>query len=255
MAKKNFNWNGTDIGTRAEYVDYDNASSGMSATNVQDAIDELHENGGGGGASYPLGNKKFAVIGDSFSAGGGWITKMCTLLMAGTRTNKAVSGGGWSGSSSASAYGQAQDLADDGVTPDYILCVLGTNDVNNSVQLGTLVNTETIANLDLTTVTGGAQATLITLKNAFPNAIIKIGYTPAGYIHDAFSSISSSDALCQRLKEIANYYGVGYIETRPCGICPYMAADAAAYVSGGHPTGAGQNRIGEYMARIMLNNL
>ena len=46
---KELNWNGTEIGAKASNVKYNNSSSGMEATNVQQAIDELKRTGGGGG--------------------------------------------------------------------------------------------------------------------------------------------------------------------------------------------------------------
>lgn len=254
---KELNWNGTEIGTKASNVKYNNSSSGMEATNVQQAIDELKRTGGGGGSSYaPFNGKTLATLGDSFSATGAWQASMMSQLHFLGLRNLAVSGGRWSETyGNTGSYTQAIELADSGGSYDYILICLGTNDIGNNISLGNIVNTENISNLDLTTITGGMQACLITLKNAFPDAIIKIGYTPAGYIHDAFGLISDANALCERMKDVANYYGVGYIETRACGICPYMASDAAAYVSGGHPTAAGHARIGEYMARMMMGNL
>lgn len=213
--------------------------------------------------------KTFAFIGDSFSAPGSWQSTMCSILGAMLKKNKAVSGGAWCGTDSVSAYAQAQALVTDAANPDYILCLLGTNDIANRVTLGDIADSETIGtatgNVNPSgSITGGIQATLITLKRAYPNAIIKIGYTPAGYIHDAFNSIANVEALCNRMKELAHIYGVGYIETRDCGICPWMEADLHAYTGStsggewrgtGHPSGAGQTRIGQYMARIMLSNL
>ena len=215
--------------------------------------------------------KSFAFIGDSFSAPGTWQSTMCSDLGSIIKSNRAVSGGAWYGTDSLSAYYQAQQLVSSNQAADYILCVLGTNDIAHwaTYTLGNIVNSETIGtasgNVNPSgSITGGIQATLITLKNAFPNAIIKIGYTPAGYIHDAFNSIANVEALCDRLKELSHIYGVGYIETRDCGICPWMDADLHAYTgttSGGewsptgHPSGAGQTRIGQYMARKMLSDL
>lgn len=217
--------------------------------------------------------KSFAFIGDSFSAPGTWQSTMCSDLGSIIKVNKAVSGGAWYGTGNLSAYYQAQQLVSANQAADYILCVLGTNDINqwalNDLPLGNIVNSETIGtasgNVNPSgSITGGIQATLITLKNAFPNAIIKIGYTPAGYIHDAFNYIDKVEQLCSRLKELAHIYGVGYIETRDCGICPWMDADLHAYTGStsggewsptGHPSGAGQTRIGHYMARIMMSNL
>lgn len=256
---KELNWNGTEIGAKASNVKYNNSSSGMEATNVQQAIDELKRTGGsgGGGSSYaPFNGKTLATLGDSFSEPAKWQTMMMSQLHFLRLKNLAVSGGRWCKNGNwSSAYEQALSLAGQLSECDYILACFGTNDVAGNTSLGNIVNTENISNLDLTTITGGMQACLITLKNAFPDAIIKIGYTPAGYIHDSFESISAANTLCERMKEVANYYGVGYIETRACGICPYMASDAAAYVSGGHPNNAGHARIGEYMARMMMGNL
>ena len=256
---KELNWNGTEIGAKASNVKYNNSSSGMEATNVQQAIDELKRTGGGGGggSSYaPFNGKTLATLGDSFSAPAAWQASMMSQLHFLSHYGKGRDGGRWSETyGNTGSYTQATELANRGGSYDYILICLGTNDINNNISLGDIANTENISNLDLTTITGGMQACLITLKNAFPDAIIKIGYTPAGYIHDSFSLMSASNALCERMKEVANYYGVGYIETRACGICPYMASDAAAYVSGGHPTAAGHARIGEYMARMMMGNL
>lgn len=215
--------------------------------------------------------KTFAFIGDSFSAPNSWQSTMCNDLGALLSSNKAVSGGAWYGTDSLSAYYQAGKLIETGSQYDYILCVLGTNDIAHwaTYTLGDIVNSETIGtasgNVNPSgSITGGIQATLIRLKNAFPNAIIKIGYTPAGYIHDAFNSIANVEALCNRLKELSHIYGVGYIETRDCGICRWLEADLHAYTgttsggewtSNGHPSGAGQTRIGHYMARIMMSNL
>lgn len=215
--------------------------------------------------------KTFAFIGDSFSAPNSWQSTMCNDLGALLSSNKAVSGGAWYGTDSLSAYYQAGKLVETGSQYDYILCVLGTNDIAHwaTYTLGEIVNSETIGTASGNvnpngSITGGIQATLIRLKNAFPNAIIKIGYTPAGYIHDAFNQIANVEALCNRLKELSHIYGVGYIETRDCGICKWMEADLHAYTgttsggewtSTGHPSGAGQTRIGHYMARIMMSNL
>ena len=207
--------------------------------------------------------KTFAFIGDSFSAGGYWQKTMCNDLGALFSINKAVSGGAWHGTDNLSAYYQAQQLVSSGMQFDYILCVLGTNDVAhwNSYTLGDInFTSQTIgtASGDINpsaSITGGIQATLITLKRNFPNAIIKIGYTPAGLIHDAVSSHQNVNALCDRLRELSLIYGVGYLETRDCGICYWLDEDKEIYISGGHPTGAGQTRIGHYMARKMLSNL
>ena len=55
------------------------------------------------------------------------------------------------------------------------------------------------------------------------------------------------------MKKVALAYGVGYIETRDCGIAPYWSGDSRFY-SGAHPTGDGKTRIAQYMAAKMLFN-
>lgn len=65
-------------------------------------------------------------------------------------------------------------------------------------------------------------------------------------------------ALIARLKEVADLYAVGYIETRAVGMCQIVQSEFEAYrksAQDNHPNDAGQDRIGEYMARIMLSNL
>lgn len=213
--------------------------------------------------------KSFAFIGDSFSAPGSWQSTMCSILGAMLKKNKAVSGGAWHGTDSLSAYAQAQALVTDAANPDYILCLLGTNDIAHwdTYTLGDIADSETIGaasgNVNPSgSITGGIQATLITLKRAYPNAIIKIGYTPAGQLHDSFAQRANVEALCQRLKEVGILYGVDYIETRTCGISRALTEDRLAWEGNtegasytGHPSGEGQTRIGQYMARKMLSNL
>ena len=233
------------------------------------------DEGSVGGSEVSLKLKTFGFIGDSFSASGTWQSTMCSDLGAISSSNKSIDGCSWWGTGTQCAYYRAGELISTGRQYDYILCVLGTNDIahwnnnNPDRQLGDIVISETIGTEEGNvnpngSITGGIQATLIRLKNAFPNAIIKIGYTPAGYIHDAYDTLYKVYQLIDRLKELSHIYGVGYIETRDCGICKWMEADLHAYTGrvddgvwspNGHPSGAGQIRIGHYMARIMMSNL
>lgn len=108
--------------------------------------------------------------------------------------------------------------------------------------------------LDTEYITGGIQATLLYLMYYFSDAVIKIGYTPAGAIH-SFQRLNNIHAVCTRLQEVAEMYGIGYIDTLKCGISVFAEGQGYDYFAGSHPTAAGQQRIGEYMARIMLNNV
>ena len=213
-----------------------------------------------------LAQKLIAVIGDSFSAPGAWQRRMNQILGSST-ANAAKSGGRWASTDpSTDAYNQALGLvsgyANAERKPDYILCVLGVNDVNNAVTLGDIVYSDTIGTgsgeIDYSTFTGGIQAVLTVLKNNFPNAIIKVGFTPAGMMYLAANSTITerTETYLQRLQYVANLYGVGYLETRACGICRIVTQEYNMFKSNdAHPGTDGQNRIGEYMARLMLSNL
>ena len=220
-----------------------------------------------------LAGKSFAFIGDSFTVPGTWCAKMCEILSATLSRNAAISGGRWSGDNIYSAYFRAQELVTyyntitshqttAPVKPDYILCVLGVNDVNNNITIGDVSYTDTIdtGGIDPSTFTGGVQATLKTLIDNFPNSIIKIGFTPGGmqFLAATGADMEKISSYIERLKFLANLYGVSYIETRATGMCRIVASAYNAYtVSAGdpHPNAAGQQRIGEYMARILLSNL
>lgn len=213
-----------------------------------------------------LAQKLIAVIGDSFSAPGAWQSRMNQILGSSTY-NAAKSGGSWASTDpTTDAYRQATklvtDFADMERKPDYILCVLGVNDVNNSVTLGDIVHSDTIGSdgIDISTFTGGMQAVLKTLKDNFTSSIIKVGFTPGGMQYLATSSeiMTRMATYIERMKEVATLYGVGYIETRATGMCRIVVSEYNAYVTSAgnpHPNAAGHQRIGEYMARILLSNL
>ena len=212
-----------------------------------------------------LAQKVIAVIGDSFSAPGSWQSRMNQILGSMTH-NVAKSGGRWASTDpSTDAYNQALGLvshyANADRKPDYILCVLGVNDVNNAVTLGDIVYSDTIGTgsgqIDYSTFTGGIQAVLTVLKNNFPSAIIKVGFTPAGMMYLTANSTMTErvETYLQRLQYVANLYGVGYLETRACGICRIVSSEFNMFKSDGHPNSDGHVRIGEYMARLMLSNL
>lgn len=202
---------------------------------------------------YPWSDKKFCFIGDSFTAPGVWVSNMCTNLRAINHRNEAVSGGAFVDNDGVpkTAYEQAQNIVTNGCTPDVILITLGTNDANNSVTLGEIVYSNSIDDFDLTTYTGGMQACLNHLQNNYPNAIIYIGWTPMGGL------IRTNTEYIERMKEVALMYGIEYIETRTCGVTRFSDIYADCYengTNGGHPTGTGQAKIGEYMTRL-LNSL
>lgn len=109
--------------------------------------------------------------------------------------------------------------------------------------------------LDQTMATGGMQAAIAYLRYHLPNAIIKIGFTPMGImLGEPNGAKSEIVSLCERMKEVADLYGVDYIETRECGYSPIVEKDIECQGGGGHPSAIGQQRIGDYIARMLLGN-
>ena len=204
-----------------------------------------------------LSGKRFAVIGDSFTAGGAWFSRMCAKLGAFNKYNAAISGARWSDTAEpACAYEQAQSIVASGISMDYVLCVLGVNDFSNNIPLGAVVYSDDISSMNLSTITGGIQACVAYLRNNMPNAVIKIGYTPAGQFYNlSYPDLSS---IIERMKEIALLYGIDYIETRCLGASRFISSQSDCWengTAGGHPVGQGHNIIGDGMARLILSNM
>ena len=204
-----------------------------------------------------LSGKRFAVIGDSFTAGGAWFSRMCAKLGAFNKYNAAQSGARWSDTAEpACAYEQAQSIVASGISMDYVLCVLGVNDFSNNIPLGAVVYSDDISSMNLSTITGGIQACVAYLRNNMPNAVIKIGYTPAGQFYNlSYPDLSS---IIERMKEIALLYGIDYIETRCLGASRFISSQSDCWengTAGGHPVGQGHNIIGDGMARLILSNM
>ena len=198
-------------------------------------------------------NDKISVIGDSFTAPSTWVNLMCEKLGAYKIANHAVSGGAFADYDGVpkTAYEQAQEMVANSEMPDVILVTLGTNDCNNNRTIGDISYTNDISTFDLTTFTGGLQACINYLANNYPTAKIYVGWTPMGGL---YSTSHEPTPYITRMQTVCMAYGVQYIETRTCGVSPLVTAHAAYFengVKGGHPTGSGQQRIGEYMARLM----
>lgn len=229
--------------------------------------------------------KAIAVLGDSFSATGGWINKMSSVLGLRQAINKAISGGAWHGNDSLSTFAKARELYsgyNGAASPDVILIFLGVNDYGNSVTVGdinynslgtqkdgnNLLSESTIASnisthysLSGGEFTAGVQSTLAYLITMYPNALIKIGWTPNGQQYMRASwNWSKLNGYLNRLKELALMYGVQYLDTFNCGICAWMYDHRDIYQTGGasgdaHPSSAAHTRTGEYIARLLLSNL
>ena len=198
-------------------------------------------------------NDKICVIGDSFTAPSTWVNLMCEKLGAYKIANHAVSGGSFSDHDGVpkTAYEQAQEMVANSEMPDVILVTLGTNDCNNNRTIGDISYSNDISTFDLTTFTGGLQACINYLANNYPTAKIYVGWTPMGGL---YSTSNDPTPYIARMQTVCMAYGVQYIETRTCGVSPLVTAHADCFeggVNGGHPTDSGQQRIGEYMTRLM----
>lgn len=204
----------------------------------------------------PFASKNFCFIGDSFTEARGWCEAMVDIVRCTLERNVARSGGRWSYNADAvgiSAYEQAQTLVSEARSPDVILVTMGCNDAANGVTLGEIVLGNDISAFDTATYTGGMQACLNYLQNNFPDAIIFVGWTPAGG-NCNWSTPDVVSPYIERMKEVCLIYGVEYIETRTCGITKYSDAFADYWeggINGGHPLSKGHARIGQYMARLI----
>lgn len=131
-------------------------------------------------------------------------------------------------------------------------------------------STPTANKLDTNYITGGMQATILYLRYYFPNADIIVGFTPAGLIHsgkvkgyvegaveDFESGLYNYEYVIKRLQQVADLYGIRYINTLTCGISPWSEG-TAKYSDGSHPTKVdnsdddGQTAIGRAMAKIVM---
>lgn len=281
--------NNTDATTEAGAVITRTHSGAKRATANQDGLMTKEYasiiDGLANGNGYT--NKIVAVLGDSFTAPGDWISRMKSVLGLAQTINMAISGGTWSPNGGYSAFERARLLYADyngAASPDIILIVLGVNDYGNSnthplgdinyntlatlKDNGQLLEESTIAsnisshyNTSDGSFTAGVQAVLAYLATVYPNALIKIGWTPAGqqYMRTGWD-IDKVHNYINRLKDLALMYGVQYIDTFNCGICPWLYDDRDTYQTGGangdqHPSGVAHQRIGEYIARLLLSNL
>lgn len=192
-----------------------------------------------------LAEKVFLSIGDSFSAPNLWQAEVNKILQTSNlNTARSSATFTYTDGKVPTAYEQIKTY-DKNTNIDYIVIAMGTNDKNNSLEIGELSTSLSIDDYNLNTYYGGIQATLNYACNTWPNAIIAIGYTPAG-------GLGINDTYINPLKKCAELYGVEYIETRYCGYSQYVTNQLDC-INGGHPTAKGQVKIGRKMAKIIKN--
>lgn len=189
-----------------------------------------------------LSEKKFISVGDSFSAPNKWQKVVMELLQMNGITT-ALSGARFSSGEVKNAYEQLKQYDAESYNADYILITMGTNDSANNVTIGSFVESNNIADFDLTTYYGGIQAVLNYACNTWKDAVVAIGFTPA-------CGISYNEAYIEPLKKCARLYGAYYIDTLSMGYSAYVT-NQADHIYGGHPTELGQQKIGRRMAKII----
>lgn len=264
--------NGKEVVVDAENVNYTGIDN---VENVADALDYLKGHGGGsggGGSTESYTGKVFGVLGDSFTQANKWQKRMCdnlraTLIGAGGASVGGISGGRYGGDDSTKwALTQAQALyaycSTNNVTPDYILVCDGTNDVANlwsdgGNQMGVFDPSATVSDIGTSLVidkghlVAGMQAAFLYLKDKFPNAIILASNTPGGWLH---TSTSTYDGYCncleENLKMVCKHYGIEFMDAYYC-----IPPGATNVDNSGHPTDTGHQRIGDYMAALLLSRL
>lgn len=197
---------------------------------------------------FPLYNKNILTIGDSFSAPSLWQNVVKSNLKVNIK-NTAISGAKFTTAEGIrSAYEQAQKAFNDGFTPDIVVIVLGTNDVNNNIPFGEFVESKNIADFNLNTIYGGIQAVINYCKTTWTDSIIKIGFTPAGGLN-----LNKGLTLEPVLKDCATRYGIDYINTYCVGYSMLVENDVK-YVKSLqdlHPSELGQIKIGEKITELI----
>ena len=155
-----------------------------------------------------LENKILFNFGDSIAAGDGNNGKGYAKLLGkkyGLVVTDYAKGGATLGDTASNNITSQVDTAiANGVNPDYILIEGGTNDIVNSVALGSIANDYNITNFVKTTTSGGLEYCLYKLKETYPNA--KIVFVS---VHKMGSRDFTKQTECQkRCIEICNKWGV-----------------------------------------------
>lgn len=198
--------------------------------------------------------KTIGVIGDSFTALGNWAQEMGENLGA-TIISKARSGTGFANQNLLSAYKQAQLFVSEFTNPDAFIIAIGTND--NNTEITDITDVSSVSELSdavLNTFTGGMQATILYLQEHYPNARIFIGWTPAnGYWSSGTYSeyLEKMENHVDKMKEVARWYGIEYIETRDCGFSRKNSVYAQCWADDYHPSELGHHKIAQYMTILM----
>lgn len=145
---------------------------------------------------------------------------------------------------------------DDNGTPDIIIVYAGTNDIGQSVTIGTFDTTspqdlteQQIAALDVTTFAAAYRAMLIRLQYYYRNSRIIVcmpNFTSTYY------NTANLDEYIEVIKEECDYFGVEVIDLRDSGITMY---NSASYLPDGiHPNPSGMELLFENIYNYLINN-
>lgn len=144
---------------------------------------------------------------------------------------------------------------DDNGTPDVIFFFGGTNDIGNSVTLGTFDNTASYATtLDTTSTKYNSfveaySITLMRLKYYYPNATI-IALLPLST--SSYYSDASLQQYKEQMKSICDFHNVEYIDLGNAGI---NSSNLSTYlVDGIHPNSNGMQLLSNYIVSRLNSN-
>lgn len=144
---------------------------------------------------------------------------------------------------------------DDNGTPDVIFFFGGTNDIGNSVTLGTFNNTASYATtLDTTSTKYNSfveaySITLMRLKHYYPNATI-IALLPLST--SSYYSDASLQQYKEQMKSICDFHNVEYIDLGNAGI---NSSNLSTYlVDGIHPNSNGMQLLSNYIVSRINSN-
>ena len=144
---------------------------------------------------------------------------------------------------------------DDNGVPDIILVYAGTNDIINSVTIGTFDTTSpasfsdaTIAALDVTTFASAYRVMLIRLLKAHRTS--KIVVLLPNYVNSGAYPSDVLDSYIEIVKTECDYFGVQYIDTRISGISVF---NTGTYLTDGiHPNALGMQLMADTIIKGLV---
>lgn len=145
---------------------------------------------------------------------------------------------------------------DDNGAPDIIIVYAGTNDIGNSVTIGTFDTTSPkdlteaqIASLDVTTFANAYRAMLIRLQYYYRTSRIIVCFPN---FTNTYYDMANLDDYIEVIREECDYFGVEYIDLRASGITIY---NRTSYMPDGvHPNATGMELLFNKVYNYLMEN-